>query len=81
MVLGEKFICVLAKCVINPIAKGIDFADKITKEKTGKGIYARMEEQNEIEEKLKEERPLLWVAKKIGKGALTGIIGGTLHKD
>lgn len=36
-------------------------------------------EQNEKEEKLKEEKPLLWAAKKIGKGTIIGILGGLMH--
>lgn len=81
MSLGDKFLYGLAKYVMGPISHGIGHADKFIKEKTGKGVFDRMEEQNKKDEKLKEEKPLLWVAKKIGKGALTGIIGGTLHRD
>lgn len=58
----------------------LDASDWV-EEKTGKSIVDRMTEYREKDEKLKEENPALWAAKKLGEGTIKGITGSYLHKD
>ena len=48
---------------------------------TSKSVGEFLVEQSDKEEKLKEEKPLLWAAKKIGEGTLKGILGVPFIKD
>lgn len=64
----------IEKNIIRPICKS-----RINEE--GKTIGDFLVEQSDKEEKLKEEHPLLWAAKKIGLGTLKGLLGVTSTKD
>ncbi len=58
----------------------LDASDWVEK-KTGKSIVDRMTEAREKDEALKEEKPVLWAAKKLAEGTIKGVTGSTLHKD
>lgn len=47
-------------------------------EKTGKSLFDRMENARKNDEKMKENHPVIWVAKKILQGAIKGVIGGSM---
>lgn len=81
MSLGEKLFTAFAKGVIIPLANTFIDASQYVGEKTGKSIVDRMTESREKDEKLREEKPGLWAAKKVAKGAIGGITGATLHDD
>ena len=81
MSIGDKLLEVSAKYVFGPISKGIGKANEFIEEKTGKGLYDRMADMEAKDNKLKEDKPLLWAAKKIGQGALKGLFGASVTKD
>ena len=64
----------IEKNIIRPICK-------FRINEKGKTIGDFLVEQSDKEEKLKEEHPLLWAAKKIGLGTLKGLLGVTSTKD
>lgn len=55
--------------------------DKMLQEKTGKGLVDRQTEWRDKEEKEKDESPIKWASKKLLKGTVQGIIGGTLSSN
>lgn len=80
MSIGDKLLEASAKYVFGPMTKGIGKANELVKKKTGKSLYDRMAEIEAKDNKLKEDKPLLWTAKKIGIGTLKGILG-SISKD
>lgn len=60
--------------VISPIAK-------FRINETSKSVGEFLVEQSDKEDKLKEEKPFLWAAKKIGQGAIKGIFGAVVNKN
>ena len=48
---------------------------------TSKSVGEFLAEQSDKEDKLKRDKPLLWAAKKIGQGALKGLLGVSFSKD
>ena len=75
----NAFEKVFNAAVIGPVVFAIGKADKAVEGITGKGIIERKTETIEKEEKEKEEHPIKWAGKKIFKGAVKGIAGGSLH--
>jgi hypothetical protein len=81
MSIGYKLAEASAKYVFGPMSKGMGKVNKYIEDKTGKSLYDRMNEAEEKDNKLKEEKPILWAAKKIGQGALKGLLGVPFSKD
>lgn len=81
MSIGDKLLGASAKYVIGPLVNGISKANEYIEEKTGKSLFDRMADMEAKNNKLKEDKPFLWAAKKIGLGALKGIFGASVTKD
>lgn len=52
--------------------------DDFIEEKTGRGLTQRIVSMEEEDEKLRDEKPILWGLKKLGVGTLKGIFGADL---
>ena len=64
----------IIKGFVEPAMKGMEFL----KEKTGIDIQNEMLENQEKDEELREKAPIKWAGKKLAKGAVKGIISGTI---
>lgn len=76
---SNTFEKVFNAAVIGPVVFTIGKTDEVVENLTGKGLVERKAESIEKEEKEKDEHPIKWAGKKIAKGAVKGIVGGSLH--